>query len=56
VINLLKQQPKIWDSLWVEGLNREDIAKRREEDLEEIEKLEQDRYKEQQIARQRKLG
>ena len=37
-MHLKKSPPKLWDGLWVEGITKEELQARREEDIKELEK------------------
>ena len=51
VVELKKQERGLWDSLWVDGLTREEIGRRREEDVRELEELEKRWHEEKQTAK-----
>lgn len=43
-MHLKKSPPKLWDGLWVEGITKEELQARREEDIKELETLQSQRY------------
>lgn len=51
MITLKKASPYIWDSLWAEGISREEIMRRREEDVAEVERMAKERYEVQKKTR-----
>jgi hypothetical protein len=51
VVTLRKATPKVWDGLFIEGLTREEIARRRAEDVEELERQTKERYEIQKTTR-----
>ena len=44
-IHLRKFPPRIWDGLWVEGISKEELMARREEDVKELDVLNEQKYK-----------
>ncbi len=49
---MTKQTARLWDSLWAEGISKENLARRREEDLQELEILEQKKLEEKKNIRE----
>lgn len=51
-INLQKGSKGLWDTLWVEGLTKEDLQQRREQDIKELEQIARDKYETSKIVKQ----
>ena len=56
-VNLQKANKGLWDTLWVEGLTKEDLQQRREQDIQELEQFAQAKYENSKVVKQgRVLG